>query len=173
MENFGGIIKELEARPEEKKDLKKLLITGAPIIWPNWKLPTVIEESGAIIAGDTLCSGTERLFNPVEVDEWTYDGMLRALAVKYLFPSICPCFIENAEHIDRILELVNDFKADGVVYHTLRLCQQADMEHNHISAVLKEKNIPFINITTDYGQEDIEQIKTRIEAFMEMITSRV
>lgn len=169
MENFEKLIKELEAKPKNEKDSIKLLITGAPIIWPNWKLLTVIEQTGATIVGDTLCTGTERLFNPVEVDEWTYDGMLRALSVKYLFPSICPCFIDNSEHIDRIMELTEDFKTDGVVYHTLRLCQQVDMEYNHISAVLKQKNIPLINITTDYSLEDEEQIKTRIEAFLEML----
>ena len=150
----------------------KILLTGAPVIWPNWKLLHTIEEAGAVVAADTLCSGTQRLFDSIEVDEWTQHGMIRALAVKHLFPSLCPCFIENAEHIDRILELAADFRIDGVVYHTLRLCQLFDMEYNHVAAVLREKGIPLINITTDLGLEDSEQIKTRIEAFLEMIGNR-
>jgi benzoyl-CoA reductase/2-hydroxyglutaryl-CoA dehydratase subunit BcrC/BadD/HgdB len=173
---MDALVHELKTRPADpeakKEQAPKIMLTGAPVIWPNWKLLHTIEEAGAVVTADTLCSGTQRLFDPVEVDEWTYDGMVRALAVKYLFPSICPCFIENAEHIDRILELAADFKADGVVYHTLRLCQLFDMEYNHVAAVLREKGIPLINITTDLGLEDSEQIKTRIEAFLEMIGNR-
>jgi len=151
---------------------RRIVLTGAPVIWPNWKLLHTIEEAGAVVVADTLCSGTQRLFDPVEVDEWTFDGMLRAIAVRHLFPSICPCFIENAEHIDRVIELADEFKADGVVYHTLRLCQLFDMEYNHVAASLRDKGLPLLGITTDLSLEDEEQLKTRVEAFLEMIGGR-
>ncbi len=174
-ENMEGMARDLELSPPPPPENPpaRVLLTGAPIVWPNWKLPHIIEEAGALIVSDTLCTGTQRLFDPVEVDEWTYDGMLRALAVKHLFPSICPCFIENAEHIDRVLELSKDFAAEGVIFHTLRLCQLFDMEFNHIAAVLRERSMPLINIVTDLSLEDEGQIRTRIEAFLEMIGSRI
>ena len=177
-EKFGEMTAELGAlkRADAAADAQpapRIMLTGAPVIWPNWKLLDTIEESGALVAADTLCSGTQRLFDPVEVDEWTSDGMMRALAAKHLFPSICPCFIENAEHIDRILELAQDFRIDGVIYHTVRLCQLFDMEYNHISAVLKSRNIPLLNIVTDLSLEDEGQIRTRVEAFLEMIGNRI
>ncbi|MDU0946526.1 MAG: 2-hydroxyacyl-CoA dehydratase family protein, partial [Anaerococcus vaginalis] len=34
---------------------------------------------------------------------------------------------------------------------------------------LKEENIPCIGIETDYTDEDAEQLKTRIGAFIEML----
>jgi benzoyl-CoA reductase/2-hydroxyglutaryl-CoA dehydratase subunit BcrC/BadD/HgdB len=170
---FDALTTELEARPAPAAARPRILLTGAPIVWPNWKLLHTIEEAGAVVVADTLCSGTQRLFDPVEVDEWTSDGMLRALAVRHLFPSICPCFIENAEHIDRVLELAGDFKADGVIYHTLRLCQLFDLEYHHVGASLRDKGLPLLGITTDYSLEDEEQLKTRVEAFLEMIGERV
>jgi len=173
--NFTALTDEVEAAmpTAPKEGGPRILLTGAPVVWPNWKLLNTIEEAGAVVAADTLCSGTNRLFDPVEVDEWTYDGMLRALAVKHLFPSICPCFIENAEHIDRLLELAEDFHVDGVIYHNLRLCQLFDMEYNHVSAVLKKKGVPVLNITTDLSPEDEGQIRTRVEAFLEMLGERI
>ena len=43
------------------------------------------------------------------------------------------------------------------------------VEANRVEKVLKEHNIPLLKIETDYGQEDAGQLKTRIEAFLEMI----
>jgi len=60
-----------------------------------------------------------------------------------------------------------------VVYHNLRLCQLFDMEYNHVSAVLKKKGVPVLNITTDLSPEDEGQIRTRVEAFLEMLGERI
>ncbi len=150
----------------------RLLLTGAPIIWPNYKVLNIVEEAGATIVADELCSGTQFLYEPVEPDEWTDEAMLRAIANRYLLPSTCPCFIESSDRIDRLLSLIEEFNIDGVLYHLLRLCQLYDIELYRIRQVLKDRNIPMITIHTDYSQEDIEQIKTRIEAFLEMLSNR-
>jgi len=34
---------------------------------------------------------------------------------------------------------------------------------------LEEEGIPVLNLETDYSQEDLGQLKTRIEAFIERI----
>jgi benzoyl-CoA reductase/2-hydroxyglutaryl-CoA dehydratase subunit BcrC/BadD/HgdB len=38
--------------------------------------------------------------------------------------------------------------------------------------MLKACGIPMIRVETDYNPEDVEQLRTRIEAFIEMIKSR-
>lgn len=151
----------------------RLLLTGAPIIWPNYKVLNIVEEAGAVIVMDELCSGTQHLYDPVEVDEWTLEGMLEAIANRYLLPSTCPCFTESNDRIDKLLEMVEDFSCEGVIYHSLRLCQLYDIEEALVKQVLKDKGIPMLNIHTDYSGEDIEQLKTRVEAFLEMIKSRI
>jgi len=150
----------------------RLLLTGSPIIWPNYKFLNIIEEFGGIVVGDTFCSGTQHLYNPVEIDEWVMEEMLKAIAERYLLPSICPCFIESNDRIDNLLQMVKDFKIDGVIYHQLRLCQLYDLEFYKVKQILNRENIPLLRIQTDYSQEDIEQIKTRVEAFLEMIKSK-
>ena len=34
---------------------------------------------------------------------------------------------------------------------------------------LKAAGIPMLSIETDYSMEDVEQLKTRVEAFVEMV----
>jgi benzoyl-CoA reductase/2-hydroxyglutaryl-CoA dehydratase subunit BcrC/BadD/HgdB len=171
-EQVWALVRELEEegarRPEPPAGFLPVLLTGAPVAWPNWKVLNVIEEAGAWVAADTLCSGTHRLFDPVVVDEWTTSGMLRALALRYFSAPICPCFVESADRMDRVIELTRDFRVRGVISHNLRLCQPTDMETTLLRQVLKEEKIPFLVLTTDLGLEDVEQLKTRVEAFLEM-----
>lgn len=176
IEKTERLCDELEENIERGKsvcDLRtpRLLLAGAPIIFPNYKLLNIIEEL-AIVVMDEMCSGTQHLYEPVEVDEWTMDGMLKAVAERYLLPSICPCFTKSDDRIDRLLQMKEDFGIDGVIYHQLRLCQLYDMEFNKVKQVFESRGIPILKIQTDYSQEDIEQIRTRIEAFLEVIKSK-
>ena len=171
-EQVWALVRELEVegarRPEPPAGFLPVLLTGAPVAWPNWKVLNVIEEAGAWVVADTLCSGTHRLFDPVVVDEWTTSGMLRALALRYFSAPICPCFVESADRMDRVIELSRDFHVHGVISHNLRLCQPTDMETTLLRQVLKEEKVPLLVLATDLGLEDVEQLKTRVEAFLEM-----
>jgi benzoyl-CoA reductase/2-hydroxyglutaryl-CoA dehydratase subunit BcrC/BadD/HgdB len=60
----------------------------------------------------------------------------------------------------------------GIVYHVIRLCQLMDFEFNKVQNVLKKKNMPLLKVETDFGEQDLGQIKTRVEAFIEMIHAR-
>ena len=149
----------------------RLMLIGCPILMPNWKIPSVIEESGAIIVCDELCTGLREFYDLVEVEEWTMDEMLIALAERYLRSS-CACFTPNKARIDRILQLIRDFKVEGVVYCVLQACHLYNMEAYTVRRALDGVGIPLLKIETDYSQEDIEQLRTRVEAFLEMIKAR-
>lgn len=156
-------------QPSSPPGFLSVVLTGSPILWPNWKTLDIMEEAGAFVVADTLCSGTQRIFDPVQVDEWTNEGMIRALALRYFSATLCPCFVDSADLIDRVLELVQDYGARGVVSHNLRLCQLVDMDMVRLRVALRERGIPFLDIHTDLSMEDREQIKTRVEAFLEIV----
>jgi benzoyl-CoA reductase/2-hydroxyglutaryl-CoA dehydratase subunit BcrC/BadD/HgdB len=46
------------------------------------------------------------------------------------------------------------------------------MEYNRVKKALDKKNIPTYYLDTDYTREDVGQMKTRVEAFLEMLTAR-
>lgn len=160
MENF---------EPERKRLRPRMVLAGAPIIWPNFKVLNLIEESGADVVADTLCTGAHSCFDPVVYDEKNRTALMRALGFRYVFASTCPCFVSQGTRISRVLELVEEFEADGVINHSLRLCQLFDMEVYRLSRILKERKIPSANIRTDYSLEDTEQLRVRLEAFLETV----
>ncbi|MBU4200553.1 MAG: 2-hydroxyacyl-CoA dehydratase family protein [Verrucomicrobia bacterium] len=152
------------------KGLKpRLVLTGAPLIWPNYKVLNVLEECGAEIVADTLCTGEQSCFDPVVLDETGVKPLLRALTNRSVFAAICPCFTSQTTRLNRIISLVEESAADGVVNHSLRLCQLFDMETYRIEKVLKARKVAFLNIRTDYSLEDTEQLRVRIEAFLETV----
>lgn len=175
---------ELEKRSREKiwacpPDNPRVMVTGTPIIWPdNWKLPNLVEEAKpqGVIVADELCSGDRFLYDPVGVDEWTMDDMFNAVAERYLLPSTCPCFTSedgNEDRVNWLTSKVKEFRVDGVIYYVVRGCMLYAMEYMRIKKALDKLNVPVYYLDTDYTREDMGQIRTRVEAFLEMLKSRV
>ncbi|MEM5814970.1 MAG: 2-hydroxyacyl-CoA dehydratase family protein [Candidatus Aenigmatarchaeota archaeon] len=154
-------------KKEEKENKIRILLTGSPIIFPNTKILKIIENYANVVV-DNFCF-TEHLYHSVEVDDWSMKGMMRALANKYIAPSICPCLLSEEDRIDRTLQLIEDFKVDGVIYYQLRNCQLFDLEYLKMRQVFLRKKIPIFKIVSDYSTQDTEQLRIRIETFIEMI----
>ncbi len=171
------LIEDLKKSVAENKsvlppDSLRIMMTGSPTIWPTWKVVDVIEENGAAVIADDSCAGSQYFYNPAEITDYSMKSMMIGIADKYLLPTVCPVYIHNDDRVDRILEISEQFRAEGIIYHVLRLCQLMDFEFNKVNNVLKKKNMPVMKIESEYGEEDIGQLKTRIEAFVEMVKSR-
>jgi benzoyl-CoA reductase/2-hydroxyglutaryl-CoA dehydratase subunit BcrC/BadD/HgdB len=153
-------------------DDPRIMLAGSPLIWPNWKIPNIIEESNAIIVADELCSAQRLFYDPVVVDENTVNDMYRAIAERYLYPCTCPCFSPNNERCELILNKIKEYKIDGVVFHVLKGCHLNSIEATRIDQLLQKNNIPMLKIESEYDEGDVEQIRTRVEAFLEIIRMR-
>jgi benzoyl-CoA reductase/2-hydroxyglutaryl-CoA dehydratase subunit BcrC/BadD/HgdB len=49
------------------------------------------------------------------------------------------------------------------------MCQLFGIEEGIVREVLKTRDIPMLTLYTDYSKEDIGQLKTRIETFIEIL----
>lgn len=152
-----------------RQNQPRILVTGSPIAFPNIKIPLLIEEMGGILAADETCMGERGLYDPVSVIDPTFDGMMRALASRYTKPCTCPVFVDNSQRIYRIQQMIKDHKIQGVVYHVLRGCLVYDYEYQIVEDELGKLDIPVIRVESDYNEEDVEQLRIRIEAFIELI----
>jgi benzoyl-CoA reductase/2-hydroxyglutaryl-CoA dehydratase subunit BcrC/BadD/HgdB len=99
-------------------------------------------------------------------------AMMNAVTDRSLLPVVCPVFIHSDDRIDRILELCEQCAVDGLVYHITRLCAPFDFEDKKVAAVAAKKGIPILKLETEYGEEDAEQLRTRVEAFLEVLKSK-
>ncbi len=150
------------------KGTARLMLSGCPMAVPNWKLPYVMESSGAVIVGEESCIGTRNTRDLVDESATTMDAMIDALVDRYMRID-CACFTPNVERLDNVASMAKELKADGVVHYSLMFCQPYAHEALKVDAALREQGIPMLSIETDYSMEDVEQLKTRIEAFVEMV----
>ena len=174
MEKLLKEIDELESRKEwvARENSPRILLAGSPIMWPNWKIPNLVEESDGIIIIDELCSSTRLLQDPVVIDEGSMSSMVTAIAERYLYPCTCPCFTPNDERITRMNNHLEEYDLDGVLFHVLRGCHLNNLEASRIDMELRKNQISMLKLETEYDEGDVEQIRTRVEAFLEMIKSR-
>ncbi len=150
------------------KKTPRLMLSGCPMAVPNWKLPFVVESSGAVIVGEESCIGTRNTRDLVDESGQTLEAMLDALVERYMRID-CACFTPNNERLDHIVEMAKDLKVNGVIHYALSFCQPYAMETYKVEKALQKAQIPMLPIETDYSMEDVEQLKTRVEAFVEMV----
>jgi benzoyl-CoA reductase/2-hydroxyglutaryl-CoA dehydratase subunit BcrC/BadD/HgdB len=175
---------ELEKRVEQKvwacsPETPRVMVTGTPMLWPgSWKVPNLIEESNpqGVLVVDELCSGDRILYDPVGVDEWTMSDMFDAVSERYLMASTCPCFTSehgNEDRINWLMDRIKEYKVDGVIYYVVRGCVLYAIEYARVKRVLDRMGLPVYYLDTEYTREDVGQMKTRVEAFLEMLEARI
>ncbi len=172
-ENIAKLCDELEERVKAGEgivpaDSPRLMLSGCPMAVPNWKLPYVVESSGAVVVGEESCIGTRNTRDLVAENGADMDGLIDTITDRYMQID-CACFTTNQERLEHIVEMARDLKVRGVIHYGLSFCQPYTMEAFKVEKALKAVNIPMLAIETDYSMEDVEQLKTRVEAFVEMV----
>uniref|UniRef100_A0A7V5XH60 2-hydroxyacyl-CoA dehydratase n=1 Tax=Thermodesulfobacterium geofontis TaxID=1295609 RepID=A0A7V5XH60_9BACT len=147
------------------KGTPRILITGCPFALPNWKLHHLIEVSGAVVVGEESCVGRRYYHTLVPENFSSVEEGIKLLAERYL-KTHCACFTPNTERIEDIKNMAKELKAQGIIYYSIQFCTPYLFEAYQIE---KEVNLPFLKIDTNYSIEDMGQLKTRVEAFIETL----
>jgi benzoyl-CoA reductase/2-hydroxyglutaryl-CoA dehydratase subunit BcrC/BadD/HgdB len=149
---------------EKMQNRPRILITGCPST--NKKVLQLIEENGGIIVAMENCGGLKTAgFNVSEEG-----NPMESLARRYL-DTACSCMTPNHRRINIIRDLIEEYRVDGVIELTWEGCHTYNVEAYIIEkAVTEQCSRPYLHITTDYSQNDTGQLKTRIEAFLELLS---
>jgi benzoyl-CoA reductase/2-hydroxyglutaryl-CoA dehydratase subunit BcrC/BadD/HgdB len=164
---------ELEGRTLKSKGVfatgaPRILLSGCPMAVPNWKIPAIVESLGAVVVGEESCVGERGTRNLTSDAGETVERLLDNIVDRYLEID-CAVFTPNRSRQDHIEQMALNYKADGVIHYSLQFCQPYQIESGMVERNLEAKHIPTLRLETDYSQEDVGQIKTRIEAFLERI----
>ena len=170
---IGELCDELEKRIKAGEgvappETPRLMLSGCPMAVPNWKLPFIVESSGAVIVGEESCIGTRNIRDLVDESGDTLEEMLDALVDRYMRID-CACFTPNQERLHNVVAMAKELEVKGVIHFALNFCQPYAIEAFKVGKALEAAGIPMLSIETDYSMEDVEQLKTRVEAFLEMV----
>ncbi len=163
---------ELEARVKSgvgiaSKGAPRVLISGSPMAIPNWKLHYIVESSGGVVVGEEACVG-ERNFRDLLPEFSTIDEAIQKMADRSMSVN-CACFTPNDERMNDIETMSGALNAGGVIHYALQFCTPYMYEAYKAKGAVEAMGKPFLKIETDYSMEDMGQLKTRVEAFLEIL----
>ncbi len=150
------------------KDAPRVMVSGTPMALPNWKIHNLIEGAGGIVVNEESCIGTRYFKDIIDESSKDMDGMLLDLTDRYMKID-CSCFTPNDERVNQILKEYKESGAQGISHYCLQFCHTYNIEAIKIKEACEKQGIPFLAIESDYSPEDIGQLQTRTEAFLEQL----
>jgi benzoyl-CoA reductase subunit C len=163
---------EIQARPRaQAPKLPRLFIWGSEI--DDAAFIQLLEESGASLVMDDLCTGTRFFWDDVPETDDPLDG----LAKRYL-QTRCPRSYEartgtREEDLENrfghIGRFVREWKVDGIIGTIVRYCDTCELEGPDLREYLIGRQLPVLMIEDDYSTSAIGQLRTRVQAFLEML----
>ncbi|MCP4693725.1 MAG: 2-hydroxyacyl-CoA dehydratase [Desulfobacterales bacterium] len=145
-------------------------IAGAPILISGSLIEApgvfeTIESCGGRIVADDLCTGVRGLTpaDGVGTDPWD------RLMDRYFKRSPCPSRTRAGPRADLLAELARRARARGVVFALQKYCTPHLADHPLVSEKLRKLGIPSILIEMDETWKTEGQVRTRLEAFFEML----
>lgn len=143
----------------------RILLTGVPTGMGSHKVIQLLETCGARVVCIDNCTCYKKVL--LQMDE--NRDPLSELAERYLAMH-CSVMSPNPHRYEVLKKLSEEFLIDAVVDLTWQGCQTYDVESWSVKKYVREElRLPFLQIVTDYSETDTEQLKVRIEAFLEML----
>lgn len=173
------VLVDVKARPARTAKGPRILVYGPAM---DNDFIDLAEECGAEVVVDDACLGTRFFMDDVAEEGDPYE----ALTQRYLGKSKCPRtyrrpdeknlapgqtydYNEDIElRLGHMSRYAREWNADGAIFYVIRFCDSHGFDIPDARDSLKKNGIPVLVLEGDYTLTR-EQLKTRIQAFLEML----
>lgn len=136
-------------------------------------LARIVEECAAVVVCDFTCPGLREYGQDVEPSA----DPLAGLAQRYLNLNCARSYRggtgKQADDLEErfgiIDRLADDFRVRGVIIRVHRCCDPYGLEVPALRSYLTNRGLTVLYIEDDYSVRDIGRLRTRIQAFIELI----
>lgn len=156
----------LAAVPEDDTPRLRIMICGGVIADGDRRLMDLLEKDiGVNVVVEDHCTGLSPFYYDITETEDPY----RDLANAYLDQAPCARQSPLTKRIDFAGNLAKEYDVDAVIYYSLKFCPSFSQTKGLFMRRFHELGLPALELDTDYSQGDTGQIKTRLEAFIEVL----
>lgn len=148
----------------------KVVIAGSICDDPGKDVLESLEEVGIAVVYDDMYIGGH--YFQSDIDD--KDDPFEAITKIYWEGNPTPCKLQRKErcYAENIVNMVGRTGANGIINFEWKFCEYQTYARPYLKEVFEKANIPFLKI--DVAEESMakESIKTRYEAFAEMLERR-
>jgi benzoyl-CoA reductase/2-hydroxyglutaryl-CoA dehydratase subunit BcrC/BadD/HgdB len=143
------------------------LLLGPNISLGDYAILELIETTGSDIVVEELCEGIRYYWQDIEPKGDLYRSLVRG----YLLDRVPCAFMRHSagKRLDFALKLIDDFNVSGVIWYELQCCETYDSEAYYFTEKMAERNIPILIVESDYTTANTGQLRTRLQAFTEIV----
>lgn len=143
---------------------KRIILAGGMCNQPD--IYAMIEEAGGEIVWDDFCTGARYFAGLTDAGS----DPLSSIGLRLLNRVVCPAKHANLEgRAEHIIRLVKEKNAQGVIFLLLKFCDPHAFDYPYIKELLEKAGIALMNVEVDDSLPTSGQLKTRLEAFLEML----
>ncbi len=165
VELLTDLLNALPEKTEGSEDLVPIFLAGNMTHSDSYF--SLIEEAGAVVVQDDLCSGARflRLMVPEDIDP------IEGLTNRYFTSFLCPTKHKGVyAHIETLLKEVERSGAKGIIFLLYKYCETHYFDYPDLKDALESKGIPTLLLEVEDPSSSIGQLKVRIQAFVEMLS---
>ncbi|MCX8123039.1 MAG: 2-hydroxyacyl-CoA dehydratase family protein [Spirochaetes bacterium] len=163
VDHLKALIPSIELSPQNETRKRIMLIGG---ICNHPDIYDYIEASGGVVVWDDLCTGSRYFEGAIATDK----EPLQAIADRYYERNICPAkhrdYYTRAETIKAMIKKHN---VQGAIFLYLKFCDPHSFDYPYLKQALDEIGVPSILLELEQQLPSEGQVKTRLEAFIDMI----
>ncbi|MFO7570038.1 MAG: 2-hydroxyacyl-CoA dehydratase family protein [Smithellaceae bacterium] len=167
-----AFISEIKKRPAPAPDgLPRIFLWGNEI--DDVAFIKLVEECGAHVVMDDLCTGSRFFWADVAETDDPLDGLTGRYLCTHCPRSLKPQQGDRAEDLENrfgyMREFVSEWNANGAIFYIVRYCDTCELEGPDLREYFNSLKLPVLMIEDDYSTSTMGQLRTRIQAFLEMI----
>jgi benzoyl-CoA reductase/2-hydroxyglutaryl-CoA dehydratase subunit BcrC/BadD/HgdB len=152
--------------PFDRKPPLRLMMAGGIVADGDRRLLDLVEDTlGARVVIEDHCTGARNVSFLLDENTDPYTS----LAHGYLDQSPCTRMKPLAERIAVSGELAREYRVDGVLYVYLKFCPCYGQVKHQFFKHFQSLGLPVLEVAMDYSKSDQGQLKTRLEAFIEVL----
>ncbi len=170
VEILESLLEELKKKEGAEIAGPRILLTGSTLAMGDYKVFPLVQGAGAEIVIEEFAEGIREYWNNVEPN----GNLIEAIAETYFKKRVPPAwFSPSVDRIDFVLDLAKDFGVEGILWYQLLYRDAYDMQTPYFEKMVKEKaDLRMLKVESDYDISERGPMKTRIEAFIEMLGTR-
>jgi bcr-type benzoyl-CoA reductase subunit C len=172
-ESLGRLVNWLEKwstvpLKDSAREPVRVHVSGSVVVDPSYF--ELVEEAGGRVVSDDLCSGTRYFWDLIEESGDPFE----ALEKRYLLTGgLCPSkYPTTLSRTNFLVDRVRESKADGVILILEKYCDPHLFDFPGLASTLESLSIPSLALESELVASGKEQLRTRIEAFFNVVERR-